>query len=125
MHPPPIYPQLPHFHNYSLAIPFHFIWKEIFEKYFSPRLLSKSSSTQRDGALKKREKKVLKKEEGKRKAPRVSANKKGKSIFWEEKNILTSKSFYVSPFSPSPSYHFQNPFQNRLRKFHSSFWTII
>jgi hypothetical protein len=68
---------------------------------------------------------IGKKEEEKRKAPIVSANKKEKSIFWEEKNISTSKSFYVSPFSPPPSYHFQNPFQNCLRKFHSSFWTII
>jgi hypothetical protein len=82
MHPPPIYPQLPHFHNHGLAIPFHFNSKEIFEGCFSHRLSSKSPSPQRDGALKKREReKVLKKEEGKRKAPRVSINKKGKSIF--------------------------------------------
>jgi hypothetical protein len=52
----------------------------------------------------------LKKEEGKRKAQRVSTNKKGKSIFLEEKNISTSKSFYVSLFSSPPSYHFKNPF---------------
>jgi hypothetical protein len=126
MCPPPIYPQLPHFHNYGLAIPFYFIWKEIFEECFSPRLSSKFPSPQRNGALKKIEgEKVLKKEEGKRKATRVSANKKGKLIFWEEKNISTLKSFYVSPFSPPPSHHFQNPFQNCLRKFYSSFWTIL
>jgi hypothetical protein len=47
-------------------------------------LSSKSPSPQRDRALKKkqREKKVLKKKmKEKRKAPRVSANKNGKSVF--------------------------------------------
>jgi hypothetical protein len=71
MRPPPIYPQLPHFHNHGLAIPFQFICKEIFEECFSPCLSSKSPSPQRDGALKKRERereKVLKKEEGKKKS---------------------------------------------------------
>jgi hypothetical protein len=128
MHALPIYPQLPHFHNHGLAIPFHFIWKEIFEECFSPHLSSKSSSPQRDGAMKKRErekKSIEKRVEGKRKALRVSANKKGKSMFWEEKNISTSKSFFVSPFSSPPSYHFKNPFQNHLRKFRSTFWTIL
>jgi hypothetical protein len=51
---------------------------------FSPHLSSKSPSPQRDEALKKeRERKSIeKREEGKkRKASRVSANKKGKSIF--------------------------------------------
>jgi hypothetical protein len=102
MRPPPIYPQLSHFHNHGLAIPFHCIWKEIFEEYFSSRLSSKSSSPQRDRALKReRERKGIEnKRKEKRRDPRVSANKKGKSIFWEEKNILTSKSFYVSPFFP-------------------------
>jgi hypothetical protein len=70
MHPPPIYPQLPHFHNHGLVIPFHFIWKEIFEECFSPRLSSKSPSPQIDGALKRereREReKSIKKEKGKK-----------------------------------------------------------
>jgi hypothetical protein len=60
----------PHFHNHGLAIPFYFILKEIFEEYFSPHLSSKSSSTQRDGALKRereRERKYWKKEEEKEK----------------------------------------------------------
>jgi hypothetical protein len=50
-------------------------------------------------------KKYWKKRGRKKKSSRVFANKKGKSVFWEEKNILTSKSFYVSPFSSPPSYH--------------------
>jgi hypothetical protein len=64
MHPPLIYPPLHHFHNHGLAISFHFIWKEIFEEYFSPRLSSKSPSPQKDGALKEREREreILKKE---------------------------------------------------------------
>jgi hypothetical protein len=52
----------------------------------------------------------------KRESPRVSANKMGKSLFREEKNISTSKSFYVSPFSPLSSYHIQNPFPKLFEK---------
>jgi hypothetical protein len=129
MHPPPIYPHLPHFHNHGLAIPFHFIWKEIFEECFSSRLSQNPKSSKRRSKEKRERKKLLKERERKsiekkRKEKRSfkSPCKNGKSIFWEEKNISTSKSFYVSPFSPPPSYHFQNPFQNHLRKFHSSFW---
>jgi hypothetical protein len=48
---------------------------------FFPRLSSKSSRPQRDGALKKRERKSIEKRGRKRKAPRVSTNKMGKSIF--------------------------------------------
>jgi hypothetical protein len=54
---------------------------------FSPHLSSKSPSPQKDKALKRerereREKSIEeKKDEGRRKAPRVSTNKKGKSIF--------------------------------------------
>jgi hypothetical protein len=51
---------------------------------------------------KREREKVLKKKRKEKKAPRVFANKKGESIFWEEKNISTSKSFYISPFSPPP-----------------------
>jgi hypothetical protein len=43
--------------------------KEIFEEYFSPHLSSKSSSTQRDGALKReRERKYWKKRGRKKKS---------------------------------------------------------
>jgi hypothetical protein len=47
-----------------------------------------------------------------RKAPRVSSNK-GEVNILKGKNISTSKiRFDVIPFSPPPSYHFKNPFQN-------------
>jgi hypothetical protein len=83
-----------------MAHPFHSIsFEKKIEECFSPRLSSKSPSPQRDGSLKKRDKKYWKKRKGK-KSSKSPANKKGKSIFWEEKNISTSKSFYVSPFSP-------------------------
>jgi hypothetical protein len=36
---------------------------------------------------------------GKRKAPRVSSNKRGSQFLFD-----------VMPFSPPPSYHFKNPF---------------
>jgi hypothetical protein len=104
----------PHFHNRGSAIPFHFIWKEIFEECFYHQNLQVLKEMEH---WKKERKSIEKKEKGKWKASRVSANKKGKSIFWEEKNISTSILFYVSPFSPPPSYHFQNPFQNHLIKF--------
>jgi hypothetical protein len=128
MSPPSIYPQLPHFHNHGLAIPFHFISKEIFEVFFSSFIIKIPNSSKR-WSIEKRERerereKVLKKEEGKEKLQESLQIKRGSQYIERRKNILTSKSFYVSPFSPAPSYYFQNPFQNRLRKFHSFFWTI-
>jgi hypothetical protein len=65
---------------------------------------------------KKREGKLIEKKEKrgrKRKAPRVSSNKGEVNIlrgekYFNFKNIL----FDVIPFSPPPSYHFKNPFQN-------------
>jgi hypothetical protein len=84
------------------------------------------SSKRRSIEKRERErKKVLKKERKKKEKLQESLQIKWGSQYFEEKNISTSKSFYVSPFSPSPSYHFQNPFQNRLRKFHSFFFTIV
>jgi hypothetical protein len=67
--------------------------KRIFEGRLSPQISSKSLCPQRDGAPKKGEKVLKKERKRKKKAPRVSSNKKGKSIFWEKKNIATSKSF--------------------------------
>jgi hypothetical protein len=55
--------------------------KRIFEECFSPHLSSKSSSPQRDGALKEREKVLKTRMKEKEKPQRVSANKKGKSVF--------------------------------------------
>jgi hypothetical protein len=88
MHPLPIYPQLPHFHNHGLAIPFHFIWKEIFEECFSPHLSSKSASPQRDRALKKgrhREKKYWKKRNKKEKLQESLQIKRGSQYFERRK----------------------------------------
>jgi hypothetical protein len=46
---------------------------------------------------------------------------KGKLTFWEEKDTSTSKILFdVIPFSPPPSYHFKNPFQNHWESFLSS-----
>jgi hypothetical protein len=58
-------------------------------------------------------KKRKKKRGRKRKVPRVSSKKGEVNILRGEKhfnfkNIL----FDVIPFSPPPSYHFKNPFQN-------------
>jgi hypothetical protein len=51
---------------------------------------------------------------GKRKAPRVSSNKR-ESQYFERRKALHL--FDVIPFSPSPSYHFKKPFPKSLRKF--------
>jgi hypothetical protein len=55
--------------------------KRIFEGRLSPQISSKSLCPQRDGAPKKGEKVLKKERKRKKKAPRVSSNKKGKSIF--------------------------------------------
>jgi hypothetical protein len=60
--------------------------------------------------------KVLKKEERKRKALRVFANKKGKSIFWDEKNIATSKYFLYEPIFFPSIIPFQKPFPRSFDK---------
>jgi hypothetical protein len=83
---------------------------------FSSSFIIKIPKSSKRWSIKREREKVLKKEERKRKAPSVSANKKGKSIFWEEKNISTLKSFYVNPFSPLPSYHFKKPFPKSFEK---------
>jgi hypothetical protein len=51
------------------------------------------------------EKKRKKKGGRKRKAPRVSSNKGGKSIFQEEKNTSTSKSTFRCDSIPPPLHH--------------------
>jgi chromatin remodeling complex protein RSC6 len=103
-----IYPQLAQLHNHGLAISSNAIWKEFLKAVFSSNIIKIPESSKRR-SIKKREKKYWKKgerkkekeKERKRKAPRVSSNKKGKSIFWEEKNIAISKSFlYEHIFSP-------------------------
>jgi hypothetical protein len=59
--------------------------------------------------LEKREKE----KEKEKKRLQKSLQTKGKLTFGEEKDASTSKIlFNVIPFSPPPSYHFKNPFQN-------------
>jgi hypothetical protein len=71
----------------------------------------------KDGkCIQKGEKRKEKGKERKRKVPRVSSNKMRKSIFYEEKNIATSKSFCMSPFSSPPSYHFKKPTAKSFEK---------
>jgi hypothetical protein len=57
-------------------------------------------SPKRQSIEKKEREKVLKKEEEKRKAPRVSANKKGKSILRGEKHVNFKIYLRESIFSP-------------------------
>jgi hypothetical protein len=88
MCPPLIYPQLPHLHNHVLAISSHAICKEFSKAVFllkyhqNHRVLKETKHRKKERKiLKKREKKKEKGKERKRKAPWVSSNKKGKSIF--------------------------------------------
>jgi hypothetical protein len=80
---------------------------------FSPQISLKPLKFSRDGAEKRRERKIIekrRKRRRKRKAPRVSLNKREVNIligekYFNFKNIL----FDVILFSP-PSYHFKNSF---------------
>jgi hypothetical protein len=61
-------------------------------------------------SIEKREKK-----ERKRKALIVSINKGEVNILIREKHFnFKNTLFDVIPFSPPPSYHFKNPFQNHI-----------
>jgi hypothetical protein len=48
----------------------------------------------------------------KRKAPKVSSNKGEVNILKGERYFNFKNPFDVISFSPPPSYHFKNPFQN-------------
>jgi hypothetical protein len=80
MCPPLIYPQLPHLHNHGLAISSHAIRKEFSKVVFLLKYHQNPQVLKETEHRKKREKSIEKRER-KRKAPRVSSNKKGKSIF--------------------------------------------
>jgi hypothetical protein len=117
MRPPLIYPQLPHFYNHGLAIPFYFIWKEIFVECFSPRLSSKSPSPQKDGALKRereREKMYWKKEERK-KLQKSLQIKRGSQYFERTKTFQLQNLFMWVHFSPS-IIPFSKPFPKSFGK---------
>jgi hypothetical protein len=91
--------------------------KKFLKKWFPPQISAKPPIPQ--------ETEQKKREEEKEKLPE-SLQIKGKLIFWEEKNTSTSKIIFdVIPFSPPPSYHFKNPFQNHWKGFLNSFWTIL
>jgi hypothetical protein len=89
--------------------------------FFSNIIETPKSS--RDGAEKReRERKRKKEKEKLQKSLRI----KGKLTFWEEKDTSTSKVLFdVISFSPPPSYHFKNPFQNHWENFLDYFWTIL
>jgi hypothetical protein len=89
-------------------MPFHVMpfKKRFLKKWFSPQISSKPSSSQEMEHRKKEGK-------GKRKkAPRVSSNKRGSKYFKRRKHFNFKDLFYVISFSPPPSYHFKNTFQN-------------
>jgi acyl-CoA synthetase (AMP-forming)/AMP-acid ligase II len=120
MRPPLIYPQLPHLHNHGLAISSHAIWKEFLKAVFllkyhqNPRVLKETEHRKKREKVLEREREREK--ERKRKALRVSSTKNGKSIFWEEKNIATSKSFLYEPIFFPSIIPFQKPFPKSFEK---------
>jgi hypothetical protein len=110
MRPPLIYPQLPNLHNYGLAIS------------------SKIPKSSKRRSIKKREKVLKRKREKKNEKEKLQESlqiKMGSQYFGRRKTLQLQNPFCMSPFSSPPSYHFKNPFQNHLRKFCSSFWTIL
>jgi hypothetical protein len=91
------------------------IEKKFLKKWFSPQISSKPLSPQETELKKRVRKEKLEK----------SLQIKGKLTFWEEKDTSTSKILFdVILFSPPPSYHFKNPFQNHWENFLDS-WTIL
>jgi hypothetical protein len=132
MHLPLIYPQLPHLHNHGLAISSHAIWKEFLTVVFLHKYHQNPWVLKGTEHRKKREKYWKKtKKERKRKTQRVSSNKKEKSIFWEEKNIATSKSFLYEPIFFPSIIPFQKPFPKSFEKisqlflYHPLTWQYI
>jgi hypothetical protein len=108
-------------------MPFHVksFEKKFLRKWFFPQISSKPPSPQETEHKKERKRKKKEKEEEKEKL-QESLQINGKSIFWEEKNTSTSKILFdVILFSPPPSYHFKNPFQNHWESFSNPFWTIL
>jgi hypothetical protein len=129
MRPLLIHQQLRHHHKHGLAMLacitpsgicinhqyIKAIWKEVFEEVIFSSNIIKTRKSSRDGAKKEEREKLQK-----------SLQIKGKLTFWEEKDTSTSKILFdVIPFSPPPSNHFKNPFQNHWENFLNSFWTII
>jgi hypothetical protein len=110
-----------------ITIPFHVksIEKKFLKKWFSPPISSKPLSPQETEQRENR-RKGKKKGKTRKKKFQESVQIKGKSKFWEEKNISTSKTLFdVIPFSPPPSYHFKNLFQNHWESFLNSFLAIL
>jgi hypothetical protein len=93
---PPIYPQLPHFHNHGLDIPFHFIWKEISKECFSSFIIKipKASKRQSIEKEREREKRYWKKEEGKEKL-QVSLQIKWGSQYFERRKTSQLQNLFT------------------------------
>jgi hypothetical protein len=89
----------------------------------SPQISSKPLHPQ-ETELKKRLRE--RKRKRKRKAPKVSSNKGGVNILRGERHFSFKKILLdVISFSPPPSYHFKNPFQNHWENFLNFFSTIL
>jgi hypothetical protein len=109
------------------SIPFHLkwsFWRSDFSPLISSKPLSPQETEHRKREIQKEEEKVLKRErerererkrkksiEKERKSPRISSNKRGSQYFERRKIVQLQKPFYMIPFSPPPSYHFENLFQ--------------
>jgi hypothetical protein len=105
-----------------LPIPFHLkrnFWSVFFSSLIIkiPKSLKRRSiEKEREKVLKEREREKEKGKERKRKIVRVSSNKKEMSIFWEEKNVATSKSFLYEPIFSLSIIPFQKPFLKSFEK---------
>jgi hypothetical protein len=83
----------------------------------------------RENVLKKErkgiEKREREREKEKEKLQESLQIKRGSHYFERRKILQLQNPFCMSSFSSPPSYHFKNPFQNNLRKFHIFFWKIL
>jgi hypothetical protein len=100
MCPPLIYPQLPHLHNYGLAMlacitpsrnmcPPPVYWRHLKRSFWRSDVLLKYHQNPR--VLKRRSMK----KKGKRKTPRVSSNKRGSRYFERRKTLQLQNSFLM------------------------------
>jgi hypothetical protein len=95
--------------------------------FFSSFIIKISKSSKR-WSIEERERESIKKigkKKEKEKLQEYLQIKRGTQYFERRKTLQLQNPFRMSRFSSPPSYHLKNPLQNHLRKFCSSFWTIL
>jgi hypothetical protein len=94
--------------------------KKFLKKWFSPQISLKPLSPQETEQRKTQREKEEEEEEEEEKLQVFE------QVILRGESTSTSKIIFDEiPFSPPPSYHFKNLFQNHWESFLNSFWTIL